>query len=61
MKALESRLPDDMFMRVHRSFIVNLEKVKVIDRNRIVFGEVRVPVTDQYKENFQKFLDGNFI
>ena len=61
MKALESRLPEDRFMRVHRSFIVNLEKVKVIDRNRIVFGEVRIPVTDQYKDNFQKFLDGNFI
>jgi DNA-binding LytR/AlgR family response regulator len=61
MKALESRLPEDRFMRVHRSFIVILEKVKVIDRNRIVFGEVRIPVTDQYKDNFQKFLDGNFI
>ncbi len=61
LKALEARLPEDRFMRVHRSFIVSLEKVKVIDRNRIVFGEVRIPVTDQYKENFQKFLDGNFI
>ncbi len=61
LKALEARLPGDRFMRVHRSFIVSLEKVRVIDRNRIVFGEVRIPVTDQYKENFQKFLDGNFI
>jgi two-component system response regulator LytT len=61
LKALEARLPEARFMRVHRSFIFSLEKVKVIDRNRIVFGEVRIPVTDQYKENFQKFLDGNFI
>jgi two-component system, LytTR family, response regulator LytT len=61
LKALEARLPEDRFMRVHRSFIVSLEKVKVIDRNRIVFGEVRIPVTDQYRENFQKFLEGNFI
>lgn len=61
LKALEARLPEGRFIRVHRSFIVSLEKVKVIDRNRIVFGEVRIPVTDQYKENFQKFLDGNFI
>ncbi|HWR75456.1 MAG TPA: LytTR family DNA-binding domain-containing protein [Bacteroidales bacterium] len=61
LKALEARLPEERFMRVHRSFIVSLEKVKVIDRYRIVFGEVRIPVTDQYKENFQKFLDGNFI
>jgi two-component system response regulator LytT len=61
LKALEARLPHDRFMRVHRSFIVNLETVKVIERNRIVYGDVRIPVTDQYKENFQKFLDRNFI
>ena len=61
LKALEARLPGDRFMRVHRSFIVSLEKVKVIDRNRIVFGEVRIPVTDQYRESFQMFLNGNFI
>jgi len=61
LKALESRLPGDRFMRVHRSFIVNLETVRIIERGRIVFGEVRIPVTDQYRENFQKFLDRNFI
>lgn len=61
LKALEARLPADRFMRVHRSYIVNLETVRVIDRNRIVYGEVRIPVTDQYKENFQRFLDRNFI
>jgi two-component system response regulator LytT len=61
LKTLEARLPHDRFMRVHRSFIVNLETVKVIERNRIVYGDVRIPVTDQYKENFQKFLDRNFI
>lgn len=61
LKALESRLPSERFMRVHRSFIVNLETVKVIERGRIVFGEVRIPVTEQYAENFRKFLDRNFI
>ena len=61
LKALEARLPGDRFMRVHRSYIVNLETVKVIERGRIVFGEVRIPVTEQYIENFRKFLEGNFI
>ena len=61
LKAIEAKLPADKFMRVHRSFIVNLDTVKIIERNRIVFGEVRIPVTDQYKESFQKFLDKNFI
>lgn len=61
MKALEARLPGDRFMRVHRSYIVSLDTVKVIERNRIVYGDVRIPVTDQYKDSFQKFLDENFI
>ena len=58
LKLLESKLPEDKFMRVHRSFIVNLSKVTVIDRNRIVFdGKVYIPVSDQYKERFQAFLE----
>ncbi len=61
MKALEARLPEERFMRVHRSYIVNLETVKVIERGRIVYGEVRIPVTDQYRDRFQEFLDRNFI
>ena len=61
LKALEARLPSAMFMRVHRSYIVNLETVKVIERGRIVYGDVRIPVTDQYRDRFQEFLDRNFI
>jgi two-component system response regulator LytT len=61
LKALESKLPQDKFMRVHRSFIVNLEKIHTIERSRIVFGKVYIPVSEQYKEKFQKFLDKNFL
>lgn len=61
LKALEARLPADKFMRVHRSYIVSLDTVKVVERNRIVYGDVRIPITDQYRENFQKFLERNFI
>jgi DNA-binding LytR/AlgR family response regulator len=61
LKSVEAKLPAEKFMRVHRSFIVNLDTVRVIERNRIVYGEVRIPVTDQYRENFQKFLETNFI
>ncbi len=50
------------FMRVHRSFIVNLNKITTIERNRIVFDKnVYIPVSDQYKEEFQKYLDKNFL
>jgi two-component system, LytTR family, response regulator LytT len=62
LKSIEEQLPSDRFMRVHRSFIVNLAKISVIERNRIVFdGKVYIPVSDQYKEKFQKYIDGNFI
>jgi len=61
MKSIESKLPAEKFMRVHRSFIVNLEKITTIERNRIVFGKVYIPVSDQYKDKFQEFLNKNFL
>lgn len=61
LKNMEEQLPKNRFMRVHRSFIVNLEKVKVIDRNRIVFDKVYIPVGDQYKDVFQSFIDKTFL
>jgi two-component system, LytTR family, response regulator LytT len=61
LKLLESKLPESKFMRVHRSFIVNLERIDTIERSRIVFGKEYIPVSDQYKEKFQEFLDKNFI
>jgi two-component system, LytTR family, response regulator LytT len=61
LKLLETKLPREKFMRVHRSFIVNLQKIDTIERSRIVFGKTYIPVSDQYKEEFQKFLDKNFI
>ncbi|MEI7829906.1 MAG: LytTR family DNA-binding domain-containing protein [Prolixibacteraceae bacterium] len=61
LKAIEEQLSPEKFMRVHRSFIVQLNKISVIDRNRIVFdGKVYIPVSDQYKEKFQEYLNGNF-
>jgi two-component system LytT family response regulator len=62
MKKLMEHLPEDVFMRVHRSYIVNLNKIQTIERNRIVFdSNVYIPVSDQYKEAFQHFLDTNFL
>lgn len=61
LKSVESKLPESRFMRVHRSFIVNLENIDTIERSRIVFGKTYIPVSDQYKEKFQEFLDRNFL
>jgi DNA-binding LytR/AlgR family response regulator len=57
MKAMEEMLPGHLFMRVHRSFIVQKDKIKVVEHNRIVFGRTYIPVSDSYKESFQEFLD----
>lgn len=57
LRVLEEQLPANVFMRVHRSYIVNLQKITSIDHSRIVFdGKVFIPVSDQYKDFFQKFL-----
>lgn len=58
MKAMEQLLPASRFIRVHRSYIVQKGKIRVIDHGRIVFGKTYIPVSDSYKTNFQKFLDG---
>ena len=56
MKAMEQMLPASRFIRVHRSYIVQKSKIKEIDRNRIVFGDVYIPIGDSYKQAFQDFL-----
>ena len=62
MKNIEEQLPSDRFMRVHRSFIVNLARVSVIERNRIVFDDkIYIPISEQYKEKFQEYIDKNFV
>ena len=56
MKSIEEALPTEKFMRVHRSYIVNMSKVKIVDRSRIVFGKVYIPISDSYKEKFNEFV-----
>ncbi|AYL94140.1 LytR/AlgR family response regulator transcription factor [Mucilaginibacter celer] len=56
LKALEEKLPAKRFMRVHRSFIVSLNKINSITRNALQIGKVNITVGDQYKEAFGVFL-----
>ena len=56
MKMVEDMLPSNRFVRVHRSYIVQPEKIKVIERNRIVFGKEYIPISDNYKQKFFDFL-----
>lgn len=61
LKILEEKLPTNKFMRIHRSFIVNLDRIQTVERMRIIFGETYIPVSDQYKEKFQEYIDKNFL
>jgi len=61
LKLLEKKLPAGTFMRVHRSYIVNLQKIETIERSRIVFGKKYIPVGTNYKDKFQEFLNKNFL
>jgi len=62
LKNLEDFLPGEWFMRVHRSYIVNTRNIKTIERNRIIFyGNVYIPVSEQYKADFKKFIDKSFL
>lgn len=58
MKSIEDLLPSHRFIRVHRSYIVQMSKIKVVERNRIVFGKQYIPVSDSYKDKFTAFLNG---
>lgn len=61
MKSINERLPQKMFMRVHRSYIVNLTKIQTIERSRILFGEIYIPVSDNYKEQFWEYVNNQFL
>lgn len=57
MKSMEELLPTSRFIRVHRSYIVQKDKIRIIDRGRIVFDKTYIPISDSYKQVFQTYLD----
>lgn len=61
LKTLEEELPREQFMRVHRSFIVSLDKIEAIDRGQILINKEYITVADQYKERFQAYISNRSI
>lgn len=57
MKKLEDYLPHPEFMRTHRSYIVHMTLIELVDRLRIVFGSEYIPISDSYKEDIQQYFD----
>ena len=61
LKALEEKLPTDRFIRVHRSYIVQKQKIKVIDKACIVFGKEYIPVSESYKQELQNYINDHSV
>ena len=61
MKTMEEKLPSNRFIRVHRSYIVQKQKIKIIDKGRIVFGKEYIPVSYSYKQELQNYFNEHII
>ena len=61
MKKMEERLPN-YFMRIHRSYIINLMKIQEVNKNRVIMdADTYLPIGDMYKNTFQNYLDTKFL
>lgn len=61
MRKIEERLPD-CFMRIHRSYIINLNKIQEVNKNRVIMdADTYLPIGDLYKDAFQAYLDTKFL
>lgn len=56
MKTLEDYLPQPEFLRVHRSYIVNMGKVDAVDHLRLILGDAVIPVSDSYKDAVMQYV-----
>jgi DNA-binding LytR/AlgR family response regulator len=61
LKSLEEELPETHFMRVHRSFIVSLKNVEVIERSQIIINKQRITVSEHYKPKFLAYVNQNSL
>ena len=61
MKSMEETLPSTRFIRVHRSFIVQKSKIKVVERGRIVFNKEYIPISESYKEELQNYINEHSV
>ncbi len=56
MKAIQAMLPNESFLRVHRSYIANTDRIRILEQGRIVYGDNRVPVSDSYRNELMERL-----
>ena len=62
MKKMEERLSSRKFMRVHRSYIINLKMIQDISKNRISLGDdIEIPIGDSYRDQFNAYINSKFL
>ena len=54
--SFEDQLPESTFVRVHRSFIINKSKIRIVDGNRIYIGTFEIPIGQNYRDQFLKSI-----
>lgn len=58
MKTMEEKLPASQFVRVHKSYIVALNRIESVERNRIYIGKAVIPIGDTYRDTFYRQIEG---
>jgi len=61
LKVLEEQLPAEKFIRVHNSFIIALEAIDSVHKDKIQIGQAMIPIGDTYKKSFREFIEGRQI
>ena len=62
MKKMEDRLPSHSFMRIHRSYIINLKKIQEVNKNRVILdSDTFLPIGDLYREALNQYIDTKFL
>lgn len=61
LKVLEEKLIAERFMRIHRSFIINLSRIQAIERSQVLIGKERITIRDQYIERFDQYISSRSI
>jgi len=56
LKNMAEKLPTDAFVRVHKSYIVSINKINSIVRSRIIIGDKWIPIGENFKESFYEIL-----
>ena len=61
LKAMEEQLPENQFIRIHNSYIVALEWLDSIHKEKVKVGNALLPISDSYRKSFKDFIEKNHI